>query len=254
MHETPQTRMERLLERRRRRRGWEVAATLAVVALIGALGALFLLNHPEAASGAQTGTYVEPSSSSSSSFSGTMTGNLESGKKKPVRDAEKESKTSEDSSRKIAPKGDPVRVEVISSEGRSLVDTRLNPTKLAEDGSLAPPFGVGGWYDEPGWPKPGDFGAGILVGHIDHRGAPDVFWNLPQSRAGDKVIVHWGNGGTATYTVTRSQSMGKGEVPKDSDIWRKSADKKLLRLITCDPQTPLSGGHYQGNWVVWAEK
>ena len=28
----------------------------------------------------------------------------------------------------------------------------------------------------------------------------------------------------------------------------------VLRLITCDPETPINQGHYEGNWVVWADQ
>ncbi|WP_236719635.1 hypothetical protein, partial [Streptococcus agalactiae] len=55
-----------------------------------------------------------------------------------------------------------------------LVDATLGPTMLDAQKVLAPPFGTGWRYAEPGWPKPGHQGASILVGHINHRGAPVV--------------------------------------------------------------------------------
>ena len=46
--------------------------------------------------------------------------------------------------------------------------------------------------------------------------------------------------------------MPKKETPKDDSIWDAGNPRPLLRLITCDPTTPVKGGHYVGNWVVWA--
>lgn len=42
-------------------------------------------------------------------------------------------------------------------------------------------------------------------------------------------------------------------MPKEDTIWDSADPHPLLRLITCDPNTPLNGGHYVGNWVVWAD-
>jgi hypothetical protein len=45
----------------------------------------------------------------------------------------------------------------------------------------------------------------------------------------------------------------KAQVPKEDTIWDSADPHPLLRLITCDPNTPLNGGHYVGHWVVWAD-
>lgn len=151
-----------------------------------------------------------------------------------------------------APAGDPARVIVTSSSGKELVNANLQRTLLDSKGVLAPPPGIAGWYSEPGWPKPGDKGASILVGHINYRGGPDVFWNLTSARPGDVVTVTYGNGRSVKFQVTKSKALSKKAVPQDTTIWDWQNPSPLLRLITCDPTTPLNGGHYEGNWVVWA--
>lgn len=153
----------------------------------------------------------------------------------------------------VAPAGDPTRVQVTSG-GRSMVDASLIPTYLDAQKVLAPPFGTAGWYAESGWPKPGHRGASILVGHINHGGQPDVFWNLPQVRVGDTVTVSYASGQQVRFRITRSQASPKTVVPTDDTIWDYDNPRPLLRLITCDPTTPLRGGHYEGNWVVWADE
>lgn len=155
----------------------------------------------------------------------------------------------------VRPDGKPQRVVVVSGGGRVLVDATLVPDRLDADGVLAPPFGVAGWYAEPGWAKPGWPGAAILAGHINRRSPSlqlDTFGRLPQVRAGDRITVVYSSGDTVTFVATKSRALSKKAVPKDDTIWDAHNPKPILRLITCDPTTPVKGGHYEGNWVVWA--
>lgn len=151
------------------------------------------------------------------------------------------------------PAGDPERVLVATEAGDSLVDASVEPERLDDEGVLAPPPGVVGWYAEPGWPKPGYAGASILAGHVNTRkNGPDTFARLPQVRPGATVTVVYDSGEAVRFVVTRSRAMSKRAVPRDDTIWDADAPRPLLRLITCDPTTPIKGGHYVGNWVVWA--
>ena len=151
------------------------------------------------------------------------------------------------------PTGEPERVVVTSLGGKELVDAGLIPAGLDDDGILAPPPGVAGWYDEEGWPKPGFPGAAILAGHINTRkNGPDTFARLPDVRPGAVVAVQYSSGDEVEFVVTRSKAVPKSRTPKDDTIWDADNPRPLLRLITCDPTTPVEGGHYVGNWVVWA--
>jgi hypothetical protein len=148
----------------------------------------------------------------------------------------------------------PARVVVTTAGGRVLVDAAVRPQGLDPDGVLAPPSGVVGWYDEPGWPLPGEPGAAILAGHV---GTPstgaDAFTDLPEARAGDHVTVSYPSGRSVRFVVVRSAGVPKDQTPRDDTIWDNANPRPLLRLITCDPTTPLRSGHYAGNWVLWAE-
>lgn len=151
------------------------------------------------------------------------------------------------------PTGAPRRVVVTSLGGDDLVDAKLIPAGLDDDGILAPPPGVAGWYDEKGWPKPGFPGSAILAGHINTRKTgPDTFARLPEVRPGATVTVRYATGDEVEFVVTRSKAVPKKQTPKDDTIWDAGNPRPLLRLITCDPTTPVKGGHYVGNWVVWA--
>ena len=151
------------------------------------------------------------------------------------------------------PSGEPERVLVRSRRGDELVDAALVRTGLDDQGVLAPAPGVAGWYDEAGWPKPGFPGASILAGHINtRRNGPDTFAHLPEVRPGAVVTVRYSSGDEVDFVVTRSKAVPKTQTPKDDSIWDAGNPRPLLRLITCDPTTPVKGGHYVGNWVVWA--
>lgn len=154
----------------------------------------------------------------------------------------------------VRPEGTPRRVVVVNTSGRTLVDAKLVPSVL-DDGVLAPPFGVVGWYAEKGWAKPGWPGASILAGHVNRRSprlVGDTFARLPAVRPGDRITVVYSSGESVTFRATKSRALSKKAVPKDDSIWDAANPKPVLRLITCDPETPVQGGHYKGNWVVWA--
>lgn len=150
------------------------------------------------------------------------------------------------------PAGEPVRVVVTGADGRRLVDAPVRPQGLDAEGVLAPPPGVVGWYDEPGWPKPGFPGASILAGHINTaENGGDTFARLPEATAGATVSVSYDSGDTVTFEVIRSEAVPKTRTPADDTIWDASNPRPLIRLITCDPSTPVVAGHHVGNWVLW---
>jgi hypothetical protein len=151
------------------------------------------------------------------------------------------------------PRGTPSRVLVTTPRADPLVDATIVPTRLDSSGILAPPPGVVGWYDEPGWPKPGFPGASILAGHINtRRYGPDTFARLPEVRRGALIKVRYSSGDEVEFVVTRSAAVSKVQTPQDDTIWDAGNPRPLLRLITCDPATPVEDGHFVGNWVVWA--
>ena len=91
-----------------------------------------------------------------------------------------------------------------------------------------------------------------VIGQYDGlaiRSATKVTEKLLQNATNLKVI---GRAGIGVDNVDIPAASKKG-VPQDDSIWDHDNPEPRLRLITCDPTTPLEGGHYEGNWVVWAE-
>ncbi|MGO1166144.1 MAG: class F sortase [Janibacter sp.] len=258
---TPSTRDEDRRERGRyRRTTWLLAAAAALIIGAGVAGGTWWSQQDEPAMNVDPGEYVPPTDIVPPSSSPTSSSSSSSSSSTSTSSSSSTSSTSSSSSTSApqpvsqpAPDGAPTRVQ-IESGGRSIVDASLQATTLDSEKVLAPPFGTAGWYAEPGWPKPGHTGASILVGHINHGSNPDVFWNLPKVQIGDIVTVTYGSGEVVKFKITKSEAASKKGVPQDDSIWDHDNPDPVLRLITCDPQTTLNEGHYEGNWVVWADQ
>jgi sortase (surface protein transpeptidase) len=105
-----------------------------------------------------------------------------------------------------------------------------------------------GWYKRG--PRPGDPGPAVLVGHVDSRTEPAVFYRLGQLRPGDEILVGRADGTTARFLVDRLERHPKATLPT-SRIWTK-ADRPLLRLITCTGSFDHATRHYRDNLIVYA--
>jgi hypothetical protein len=120
---------------------------------------------------------------------------------------------------------------------------------LQANGAMQTPDpGQVGWY-KPG-PRPGNPGSAVLVGHVDTRTGPDVFYRLGQLRPGDEILVGRADGTTTRFLVGRLERHPKAELPT-SRIWTK-AKRPLLRLITCAGSFDHATRHYRDNLIVYA--
>jgi sortase (surface protein transpeptidase) len=120
--------------------------------------------------------------------------------------------------------------------------------RTANGAMQTPDPGQVGWYRHG--PKPGDPGPAVLVGHVDTRTRPDVFYRLGQLRPGDEILVGRPDGTTTRFLVGRLERHPKTELPT-SRIWTK-AKRPLLRLITCAGSFDHATGHYRDNLILYA--
>jgi hypothetical protein len=121
----------------------------------------------------------------------------------------------------------------------------LNP-----DGTLQVPTSttVTGWYT--GSPRPGAIGSAIIVGHVDSRSGPAVFFWLRTMRPGERVYVRRADGTLAVFTVTGVRMYPKDRFPTAA-VYGSVPDAEL-RLITCGGVFDASLGSYLSNVVVYA--
>jgi Sortase domain len=127
----------------------------------------------------------------------------------------------------------------------AVVQLGLNP-----DGTLQVPTStaVTGWYT--GSPRPGAIGSAIIVGHVDSRAGPAVFFWLRTMRPGERVYVRRTDGTLAVFTVTRVRMYAKDDFPTAA-VYGPVPDAEL-RLITCGGVFDPSLGSYLSNVVVYA--
>jgi sortase (surface protein transpeptidase) len=120
--------------------------------------------------------------------------------------------------------------------------------RKANGAMQTPGPGQVGWYRNGPWP--GDPGPAVLVGHVDTRTGPDVFYRLRDLRPGDEILVGRADGTTARFLVGRLERHPKTALPT-SRIWTK-ANRPLLRLITCAGSWDHATGHYRDNLILYA--
>ncbi len=106
---------------------------------------------------------------------------------------------------------------------------------------------VGLWT---GGAVPGRPGAAIMVGHVDSRTGPAVFFGLRRLREGDRVIVRLPGRPPARYVVQRREQVSKDHFPTRRVYSRTRG--ATLRLITCTGSFDSASGHYRDNLVVYA--
>jgi sortase (surface protein transpeptidase) len=107
-----------------------------------------------------------------------------------------------------------------------------------------------GWYKRG--PRPGTPGPAVLIGHLDSRTGPAVFYRLRQLRPGDEILVGHRDGSTTKFIVGRLERHPKTALPTNR-IW-PTTSKPLLRLITCGGSFNHATGHYRDNLIVYADR
>ena len=108
--------------------------------------------------------------------------------------------------------------------------------------------------DQVGWyklgPRPGAPGPAVLIGHVDSRTDPAVFYRLHELRPGDQILISQRGGPPSRFIVGRLERHPKTALPTDR-IWT-NATRPLLRLITCGGTFDHSTHHYRDNLIVYA--
>ncbi|MEU6996829.1 class F sortase [Nonomuraea sp. NPDC046570] len=122
---------------------------------------------------------------------------------------------------------------------------------MTEDGGVElPPYEkpkMAGWYKHSA--VPGDKGASVIIGHVDTKTAPAVFYKLKQLRKGQVVKVERSDGKTAEYKVDSVE-----QVHKDSFPTTRVYIEDGLKLVTCGGRFDYAKHEYVDNVIVYASK
>jgi Sortase domain len=120
---------------------------------------------------------------------------------------------------------------------------------LQADGAMQlPDPGQVGWYRLG--PRPGAPGPAVLVGHVDNRTGPDVFYRLRQLRPGDQILIGDSDGTTSRFLVGRLEQRPKTALLA-SRIFTPTHGPQL-HLVTCAGHFNRATGHYLDNLIVFA--
>jgi sortase (surface protein transpeptidase) len=118
------------------------------------------------------------------------------------------------------------------------------------DGTVEVPhdWDVAGWYEKSA--RPGAPGPAIVLGHVDSRLGPAVFYRLSELRRGDEVLVKQRGGKEIAFVVERVEQHDKEAFPTDA-VYLPTL-QPTLRLVTCGGTFDHSIGHYRDNIIVFA--
>jgi sortase (surface protein transpeptidase) len=131
------------------------------------------------------------------------------------------------------------------------VDTALERLGRAADRSVEVPadFGVAGWFAEG--PRPGAQGPAVVLGHVDSRSGPAVFFRVAELRRDAEVRVDRADGSTVTFRVRDVQRVAKDAFP--TDLVYGATLQPSLRLVTCGGSFDRATGSYRDNVIVYAD-
>jgi sortase (surface protein transpeptidase) len=155
-----------------------------------------------------------------------------------------EPSTAAESARIQAPPPTRVRIPAIGVEADSV------PLGLRDDGSIEVPsdFDTTGWWADG--PEPGEVGPAVLLGHVDSRAGPAVFFELKSLQPGDQIHIDRTDGTTVTYRVERLEQHPKDAFPTDAVYG--PTDQPELRLVTCGGDFDREVRSYRDNVIVYA--
>lgn len=149
--------------------------------------------------------------------------------------------------RSYAEVAEPVRVRIPAIG----VDSALVRLGRAPDLSIEVPadYQTAGWF--AGGPRPGEPGPAVLLGHVDSKAGPGVFYGLVRLAAGADVLVDRADGSTVGFRVRSTLRVSKTAFP--TDLVYAPTLEPALRLVTCGGSFDQAEGSYLDNVIVYAD-
>ncbi|MCX4693167.1 class F sortase [Streptomyces sp. NBC_01408] len=144
----------------------------------------------------------------------------------------------------------PQRVDVPSIGIQAPVVSR----GLDGDGAIDPPPedrpGTVGWWGAG--TQPGAAGTALMVGHVDTRSKPAVFYGLSSAQPGDKVRVVRADGSVAEFTIEDVRVYTRAGFDPHKAYGQRIRGRAELRLVTCGGTYDKAAKEYTANVVVSA--
>lgn len=145
------------------------------------------------------------------------------------------------------PEANPVSISIPSI---GVETTFENPLGLNPDRTVEVP----GSYEKVGWyqygPTPGELGPAVVLGHVDSKAGPAVFFSLGKLKVGDPIEIMRDDGLIATFYVTALNRYEQKGFPRE--LVYGDIDYAGLRLVTCSGIYERGKQRYTHNLVVYA--
>lgn len=110
-------------------------------------------------------------------------------------------------------------------------------------------------YDRVGWygfgPTPGEIGPAVILGHVDSKAGPAIFWSLGKLEKGDTIFIDRTDGTTVEFQVTELRRVAQSHFPT-LEVYG-DIDFAGLRLITCSGLYVRGEQRYSHNLIVFAK-
>lgn len=149
--------------------------------------------------------------------------------------------------RSYADVAEPVRLRIPALG----IDAPLTHLGRAPDRTIEVPadFAVPGWFDQG--PRPGQPGPAVILGHVDSKAGPAVFYRLSRLAVGAAVFVDRADGSTVDFRVRGTQHVAKTAFP--TDLVYAPTLEPSLRLVTCGGPFDHTRSSYLDNVIVYAD-
>jgi sortase (surface protein transpeptidase) len=146
------------------------------------------------------------------------------------------------------PPSEPTELRIPKIGARSsLIPLGLNPDETIEVPPVEQPMQAG-WYELAR--TPGETGPAVLLGHVDGRNQPGIFFRLKELVEGDEIEVSRKDGTTARFVVRRTEQIAKSSFPTEA-VYGDTTEPEL-RLITCGGSFDQAAHSYRDNIIVYA--
>jgi sortase (surface protein transpeptidase) len=126
-----------------------------------------------------------------------------------------------------------------------IVRLGLNPDRTIQ---VPKNFAEAGWF-QPG-PEPGERGAAVIVGHLDSRLGPGVFYRLHELPVGAVIKIKVQDGRTVRFIARSMIRVPKSRFPT-TRVYVHTGPP-ALRLVTCAGKLNWATGHHRDNYIVFA--
>jgi len=146
--------------------------------------------------------------------------------------------------------GIPIRLKIPEIK----LNVSLEQVGLTARGAVDVPKGKlnAAWFNL--WPRPGEVGNAIIVGHYGtfKNGLKAVFNNLDKLKVGDKIYVEDNLGRVTTFVVRKFQVYNATDIA--TDVFISEDNQAHLNLITCGGIWDKVSKSYSKRLVIFADR